>query len=932
MARIPLRQVTEKPTTELLRVAANPDAFGAGIGKAVSGLGDALGSGADRVNALATELQNDQRQKDAATGVADFDYNKRLLDRQQNSPADGKGFYDATKSDYDQAVEDHLNGMRAKGITDQKTLDATKQSLMARKPGVMSSSATFEVNANVNANKAKADEALGALENKVRADPSAYDQAVADGKAVLATRTEVPAAQRDAMGRAFEQNLAKRTFESRLAKATTPEEVQEIENDMTAKDNPWQARMGPADYDRILDGVKTAKKAITTENDAKARAALDTVKERHNGMQVLDPAEMTAVDDVVRNSKNPGLQWQWAEIKAQQQIYRQFPGLTPQQYREKIDQAKSGNVAGQKLNLPNDIASAITEASGKTGINSTYLAGMFQKEYGTAKYVSQGGAGGNEAGASSAKGIAQFTDGTWLGIIKGGEGFNARLMGVDITGKSDAQLLALRDDPRASMIGAALLARQNANAMRRAIGREPTDGELYMAHFLGAGGGKNPGAIEFIRAMQTDPNQSAAAVVPAAAGSNHSIFYAGGSEGGKPRTVAEVYARLNGAFNGSPTRVGYVNAQAFQNLYDKQQKGLKDDMVSYGASTGRFVVGDLTDAASWQQRGDTVRSMANYFSIPNEDVRPFTKDEAERIGKTLKDGSADEVLGVLTQLQGLGGDVARAAAKQLGETDAVFGFAAGLANDRGQVGVASDVVRGRKRLNDDKDIKAAVGDKEGMSDRLFSDIAGRSMMGLEPRAMAAIRDAAMAHYVETFVARGGGKYGQFDKDAFTTSVQAVMGGTKGAPAIDNVNGTPTVIPPGITAREFDGALDRMTVEDYTNMSIDGQPPRFRDGSVITPAEIATEGKFRAIGGGQYQLEMADGRMAISSMDARGLARPFTMKIDGAEMKRITRRPTAQSRMDETVPPNDNPVLQPGGVLSNFDPVTGRWLGPNGGRK
>lgn len=932
MARIPVRQVEEKATTELLRVAASPDAFGAGIGKAVSGLGDAIGSGADRVNALATELKNDQRQKDAAAGVASFDYSKRLLDRQQGASADGKGFYDETKNDYDKAVDDHIESLRAKGVTDQKALDATKQSLMARKPGVMSASATFEVGANVNANKAKADEALGVLENKVRADPNSYDQAVADGKALLATRTEVPAAQRDAMGRAFEQNLAKRTFEARLAKATTADEVQAIENDLTAKDSPWQARMGAADFDRILDGTKTAKTSIRTQADATARAALDTVKERHNALQVLDPAEMTAVDEQVRNSKNPGLQWQWAEIKAQQQIYRQYPGLTPQQYREKIDQAKTGNVAGQKLNLPNEIAGAINEATGKTGISSTYLAGMFQKEYGTAKYNAQGGAGGNEAGASSAKGIAQFTDGTWLGIVKGGEGFNARLMGVDIAGKSDAQILAMRDDPKAAMIGAALLARQNANSIQRAIGRAPTDGELYMAHFLGAGGGKNPGAIEFIRAMQTDPNQNAAAVVPAAAGSNRSIFYAGGPEGGRARTVAEVYARLNGAFNGSPTRVGYVNAQAFQNLADKQAKGLKEDMVSYGASTGRFAVGDLGDQASWQQRGDTVRAMANYFSIPNEDVRPFTKDEAERIGKTLKDGSSDEVLGVLSQIQGLGGDVARAAAKQLGETDAVFGFAAGLANDRGQVGVASDVVRGRKRLNDDKDIKAAVGDKDDTANRVFSDLTGRSMMGLEPRAMAAIRDAAMAHYVETFVARGGGKYGQFDKDAFTASVQAVMGGTKGAPAIDNVNGAPTVIPPGITAKEFDGALDRMTVEDYTNMSLDGQPPRFRDGSVITPAEIATEGKFRAIGGGQYQLEMADGRMAISAMDARGLARPFTMKIDGAEMKRIVQRPTAQSRMDETVPPNENPVLQPGGVLSNFDPVTGRWLGPNGGRK
>lgn len=927
MARIPVRQVQETATTELLRVAASPDAFGAGVGRAVSGMGADIGAGADRVNAFAVEMQNDQRQKDVAAGVASFDYSKRLLDRQQSAPADGKNFYNDTKNDYDAAVDAHVAG-----VTDPKAREALKQNLMARKPAVMSQSASFEVNTNVNANKAKADEALGVIENKVRADPSSYDQAVADGKALLATRTEVPAAQREAMGRAFEQGLAKRTFESRLANAKTPEEVQAIENDLTAKDSPWQKRMGPADFDRVLDGTRTAKKSIQTESDTRARAALDTVKERHNGMQVLDPAEMNAVDEQVRNSRNPGLQWQWAEIKSQQQIYRQYPGLTPQQYREKLEQAKTGNAAGNKFNLPTEIAGAINEASGKTGIPSTYLAGMFNKEYGARKFNAQGGAGGNEAGASSATGVAQFTKGTAVAVAKGGDGFNARLMGIDVRGKSDDEIHAMFNEPRVAMVGAALLARSNANSIQRAIGRAPSDGELYMAHFLGAGGGRSPGAIEFIRAMQQDPNQIAANVVPSAAASNRSIFYSGGSEGGSPRTVAEVYARLNGAFNGSPSRIGYVNSQAYQNLYDRQQKGLKEDMVSYGASTGRFVVGDLSDTASWQQRGNTVRQMSDYFSVPGEDVKPFTKGEAEQFTKTIKEGSADEVLGVLTQIQGLGGDVARAAAKQLGESDAVFGFAAGLVNDRGQTGVATDIIKGRKRLTDDKDVKAAVGDKDEQSNRVFADLTGRSMMGLEPRAMAAIRDAAMAHYVETHVARGGGKYGQFDKDAFGASVQAVMGGTKGAPAIDNVNGAPTVVPPGVSGREFDSALDRMTTEDYTSMSVDGNPPRFRDGSIITPAEIATEGKFRAIGGGQYQLEMADGRLAVSQMDPRGLARPFTMKIEGPELKRISQRTTSQTPMDQTVPPNDNPALQPGGVHSNFDPVTGRWLGPNGGKK
>ena len=68
------------------------------------------------------------------------------------------------------------------------------------------------------------------------------------------------------------------------------------------------------------------------------------------------------------------------------------------------------------------------------------------------------------------------------------------------------------------------------------LGRKPTDGELYMAHFLGASG-----ASRFIRAAEANPNAKAAAFFPRAAHANSSIFY---DKVGQARSLKQVYAGL----------------------------------------------------------------------------------------------------------------------------------------------------------------------------------------------------------------------------------------------------------------------------------------------------------------------------------------------------------------------------------------------------
>ena len=108
-----------------------------------------------------------------------------------------------------------------------------------------------------------------------------------------------------------------------------------------------------------------------------------------------------------------------------------------------------------------------------------------------------------------------------------------------------AAILRLRTDPQASAMLAGALTRNNATLVGASIGRKPTNGELYIAHFLGA-----DGAGKLINGAATRPQASAAAMFPHAAAANHNIFY---GNHGRPRSVGEVYGKLTSFFDSAQT-------------------------------------------------------------------------------------------------------------------------------------------------------------------------------------------------------------------------------------------------------------------------------------------------------------------------------------------------------------------------------------------
>ncbi len=187
------------------------------------------------------------------------------------------------------------------------------------------------------------------------------------------------------------------------------------------------------------------------------------------------------------------------------------------------------------------VAGAIQKAAQATGTGFSYLLATAKIESGFDPQV--------KAKTSSATGLFQFIEQTWLQTMKQsgtelGYGQHADAIERTASGKyvvrdpaKRAEILNLRKDPTANAAMAGALTRQNAARLKTKLGRDATEGELYMAHFLGAGG-----ATKLITSAASNPNGKAANLFPRAAAANRPIFY---DKQGGARTAAGVYNLLN---------------------------------------------------------------------------------------------------------------------------------------------------------------------------------------------------------------------------------------------------------------------------------------------------------------------------------------------------------------------------------------------------
>jgi len=198
------------------------------------------------------------------------------------------------------------------------------------------------------------------------------------------------------------------------------------------------------------------------------------------------------------------------------------------------------------ISVPQPLAFAMDTAGAKSDVDFDYLLRTAIRESSLNPEA--------KAPTSSATGLFQFLDSTWLQVMKQegprlGYGQYADAIKVDADGDyyiADKALrqevLKLREDPQIASDMAAAFTRSNGAYLFEKFGRMPSPGELYIAHFLGA-----QGAEKLFNAGLKDPDQIAAKLFPSQARANRTIFY----EGGEARTIREVYRALVARHDGT---------------------------------------------------------------------------------------------------------------------------------------------------------------------------------------------------------------------------------------------------------------------------------------------------------------------------------------------------------------------------------------------
>src|SRR4051812_34578981 len=202
----------------------------------------------------------------------------------------------------------------------------------------------------------------------------------------------------------------------------------------------------------------------------------------------------------------------------------------------------AARISGVTTDAASRVTGAIRDAAKVTGAGFEYLLNTAVRESNLDPAA--------KAKTSSATGLFQFIDQTWLGTMKqSGAALGYAKYANAITQTSSGrytvadpamrqEILSLRKDPTANALMAGAFANANAKVLTDRLGRKPSDGELYMAHFLGASG-----AARFISAAEARPNARAADLFPRAAQANTSTFY---DNQGRAKSLKQVYAGLVG--------------------------------------------------------------------------------------------------------------------------------------------------------------------------------------------------------------------------------------------------------------------------------------------------------------------------------------------------------------------------------------------------
>jgi hypothetical protein len=194
-------------------------------------------------------------------------------------------------------------------------------------------------------------------------------------------------------------------------------------------------------------------------------------------------------------------------------------------------------------NVPRWLVHSILKAAHVTGVDPVYMMTLADVESSLSPDA--------KAPTSSAQGLFQFIDSTWLetvyvhaadyGFAAAAEALKIVDGEVTIASEKDREwIMSLRTDPYFSALMAGELIKDVERSLQAQGERELAEAELYIAHFLGA-----KAAVRFLEVLDQNPNMSATKLFPKAARANAGLFMEGKGRKRRAVSVAELYNKID---------------------------------------------------------------------------------------------------------------------------------------------------------------------------------------------------------------------------------------------------------------------------------------------------------------------------------------------------------------------------------------------------
>lgn len=221
-------------------------------------------------------------------------------------------------------------------------------------------------------------------------------------------------------------------------------------------------------------------------------------------------------------------------------------------------------IAQKYASVAPNVVQAVQKAAQSTGMDFDFLMDKARVESGYNPNI--------KASTSSATGLYQFISSTWLKTVKDhGAQHGLGDVAAQITERNGQysvadpaardKILNLRKNPEVAALMAAEFSKDNQAYLQKNVGGQIGANELYLAHFLGAGG-----AAKFLDAWRNNPQAYAADLMPAAASANKNVFYADG--GLRKRSLDDVYQFFAGRMGGDNAPVQVVQAKPVSPVFN----------------------------------------------------------------------------------------------------------------------------------------------------------------------------------------------------------------------------------------------------------------------------------------------------------------------------------------------------------------------------